>query len=146
MDQERFSFLELPGEGGSQKPPEYLSLQEIPERQYLNYLDLLALKPSPALLRSVSRRLIEKHRFIPLQTQPTNLPPRLPGHLDPQFHLRWKCNGAQICYIALVPPKQSLVLQLVYNAVGQGLYALPIKQETFERFMAEKYEAIKTGA
>lgn len=143
MDQERFSFLELPGEGGGQKPPEYLSLQEIPDRQYLNYLDLLAMKPAPTLLKQVSRRLVEKHRFVPLQTQPANLPPRLPGHLDPQYHLRWKCGSGQICYIALVPPDKPIVLQLIYNAVGQGVYALPIKAETFERFMREKYEAIK---
>lgn len=146
MDQERFSFLELPGEGGSQKPPEYLSLQDIPERQYLNYLDLLALKPAPALLRSVSRRLIDKHRFVPLLSQATSLPPRLPGHLDPQFHLRWKHQqGQQICYIAIVPPSQPIVLQLIHNAIGQGLYALPIRTETFERFMNEKYEQIKKG-
>lgn len=144
MSQERFSFLELPGEGGSQKPPDYLSLQEIPDRQYLNYLDLLALKPAPALLKRVSRRLIDKHRFIPLLAQPLTLPPRLPGHLDPQYHLRWRHNqGTQLCYIALVPPKQNLVLQLIHNAVGHGLYALPIREETFARFMDEKYEQLK---
>lgn len=143
MDQERFSFLELPGEGGSRKPPEYLSLQDIPDRQYLNYLDLLAMKPAPTLLRQVSRRLIEKHRFVPLQSQPTSLTPRLPGHLEAEYHLRWKCGTGRICYIALVPPDKSLVLQLIHNAIGEGIYALPIKPETFERFMQEKYLALR---
>lgn len=143
MDQEQYSFLELPGE--SKQPPEYISLQEIPDSQYLNYLDLLALKPSPVLIKSQSRRLIEKHRYVPLQVQPVNLPPRLPASLDLQYHLKWKCTGAQICYIALVPPKQSLVLQLIHNAVGHGLYALPIKAETFERFMREKFEQLKSS-
>ncbi|MEZ0373016.1 MAG: hypothetical protein ACAI44_28255 [Candidatus Sericytochromatia bacterium] len=143
MNQERFSFLELPGEGGSQKPPEYVSLQEIPPAQYLNYLDLLALKPAPTLLKSVSRKLIDKHRFVPIQSQLQNMPLRLPGQLDPQYHLRWKCSGGPICYIALVPPEKPLVLQLLYNAIGQGIYALPIKPETFERFMKEKFAQIR---
>jgi hypothetical protein len=73
------------------------------------------------------------------------LPLRLPGHLDDQFHLRWKCTGSQICYIALVPPKQTLVLQWIHNAVGHGIYALPIKAETFERFMRERYEKLRSG-
>jgi len=139
---ERFSFLEIPGHAPLESS---FSVPEIPSRQYLNYLDLLALKPSPQSLKRISRRLLEKYRFIPIGVQPTSLPLRLPQHLDPQFHLTWKLEGTQICYLAICPPDKALVLQLIHNAVGHGLYALPIKAETFERFMQEKYLLLKKG-
>lgn len=142
MSQDRFSFLELPAEG-VQQAPAYISLQDIPSSQYLNYLDLLALKPTAAMLKQVSRKLIEKYQFVPIQTIPANLPMRLPKNLDEQYHIRWKCEGPHITYIAMVPTSKSLTYQLLYNAIGQGLYILPITAESFQRFMNEKYEAIK---
>lgn len=146
MNQERFSFLELSSEEGPLTAPGHFSVPEIPDGQHLNYLDLLAMKPTPALLKRVSRRLIEKYQFVPLLSAPAQLPPRLPNRLDPQFHLRWKCESApQICYLAMVYPKQQLVLQLVHNAIGQGLYILPILPDTFSRFMGEKYDALSKG-
>ena len=141
MSQDRFSFLELPAEG-VQQAPAYISLQDVPAGQYLNYLDLLALKPTPGLLKQVSRKLIEKYQFVPIQTLPANLPMRLPKNLDEQYHIRWKCEGPQICYIAMVPTNKALVYQLLHNAIGQGLTILPITAESFQRFMSEKYEHI----
>jgi hypothetical protein len=36
-----------------------------------------------------------------------------------------------------------LHLQLIYNAIGQGLYGIPIRPEIYERFMQEKYATLK---
>lgn len=143
MDQERFSFLELPGTASASQSS--YSVPDIPDNQYLNYLDLLALKPTRAALKRVSRRLLEKYRFVPIVSQPAALPLRLPGRLDPQFHLNWKIGNGQICYLAICPPEKELVFQFIYNAVGQGLYGIPIKAETFERFMAERYDQLRNA-
>lgn len=139
---ERFGFLEI---AGTAPPVSGFSVPEIPANQHLNYLDLLALRPTPTLLRQISRRLMEKYRFVPITTTPASLPLRLPKHLDPQFHWHWKPESNQICYIAMCPPEKELILQFIHNAVGHGLHALPIKAETFERFMTEKYLQLKKG-
>ena len=135
---ERFSFLELPGSSA----PSY-RLPEIPDNQYLNYLDLLALRPTPASLKRVSRKLMNKYSFIPIVSHPNHFELRLPQRLDPAFHIQYKMGKGQICYIALVPPRLELPLQLIYNALGQGLYGIPIQAETYERFMSEKYINLK---
>lgn len=145
MEQERFSFLELPGNEQKSQHGSHnsYSVPDIPDNQHLNYLDLLALKPTRDALKRVSLRLVEKYHFIPIATQPAALPLRLPGSLDPQFHIHWKMGSGQIFYLAICPPEKELVLQFIYNAVGQGLYGIPIKPETFARFMQDKYQELR---
>ena len=79
------------------------------------------------------------YSFVPIASQPVALPLRLPGSLDPQFHIQWKIGTGQIYYLAICPPEKEMVLQFIYNAVGHGIYGIPIKPETFARFMQEKY-------
>ena len=141
MDQ--FSYLELTDEAEQASPSSVgtssYRLLEIPDNQYLNYLDLISLSPTPQSLKRVSRRLIEKYRFIPISNQAASMPVRLPGHLDPQFHIRYKSEQKICAYIAICPPKNEMPLRFIQNAVGYGLYGLPIKEATFERFMQEQY-------
>lgn len=139
MEHERFSFLELPGHDA---PPSY-RLQQIPDNQYLNYLDLLALKPTPGALRRVSRKLMEKYRFVPIVSQAAQLKMRLPGYLEPVYHIQYKLESTQISYLAICPPEKELALQLIYNALGHGFYGIPIRPDTFERFLSEKYQELK---
>lgn len=142
MDQ--FSFLEL----NEESPATIVGtssyrLLEIPDNQYLNYLDLISLNPSAATMKRVSKRLMEKYRFIPIAHQSSQLPFRMPGHFDPQYHIQYKCQQAMQAYIAICPPPNGLPLQFIYNAMGYGLYGLPIKEATFDRFMQEQYSQIK---
>lgn len=135
---ERFSFLELPGSSA----PSY-RLPETPDNQYLNYLDLVALRPTPASLKRVTRKLMNKYSFIPIVSHPAHFQLRLPARLDPVYHIQYKMGKGQVCYLALVPPQQELPLQLIYNALGQGIYGIPIRLETYARFMEEKYASLK---
>ncbi len=139
MDQ--FAYLEF-GDESTQTSATGTSsyrLLKIPDNQYLNYLDLVSMNPTAASLKRVSRRLIEKYRFIPIINQPAAMPLRLPGHLDPQFHIRYK-NEQKVCaYLAICPPKNDMPLRFIHNAMGYGLYGLPIKDATFDRFMTEQY-------
>lgn len=141
MDQ--FSFLELNDETAETTAgTSSYRLLTIPDNQYLNYLDLVSLQPSPATLKRVSQRLIKKYRCIPIAHQSAQLPFRLPGHLDPQYHIQYKCNQNIQAYIAICPPANAMPLQFIYNAMGYGLYGLPIKEATFERFMQEQFPKI----
>lgn len=139
---ERFSFIEMPGE--PTKANAY-SVPDIPEQQHLNYLDLIALAPRREALKAVSRKLLTKYQFIPIVAQSPQASFRLPGKLDPQYHLQWKTTGSRIYYIALCYPEREHTLNLIYNALGHGLYGIPIQKETFERFMSERYDLIRKG-
>lgn len=121
---------------------------DIPPDQFLNYLDLVGMRPVPNALKALSKRLLNKYRFIPIIAQPSNLPLRIPGHFDPQYHLYWEVPGiTHTLYIALCPqPYAGHVLRLIYNATGWQVYALPMTENTFERFMAEQFHKILSSS
>ena len=139
QNMDTFSFLEL-NDNTSEKPS--YRLMEIPDNQYLNYLDLVSLSPTPESLRRASRRLMQKYCFIPIFSQPAAQDVRLPGHLDPQYHIRYQAHQGTIAYLALCPPANEMPLRFIRNALGYGFYGLPIKPETFARFMDERYGQI----
>jgi hypothetical protein len=138
MDQ--FSFLEFADESpAATAGTSSYRLLQIPDNQYLNYLDLVSLQPATATIKRVSKRLIEKYRFIPIIHQSAQRNFRMPLHLDPQYHMQYKFTDGIVAYIALCPPANGLPLQFISNAIGYGFYGLPIKEETFQRFMQEQY-------
>ncbi|PIQ27321.1 hypothetical protein COW36_00020 [bacterium (Candidatus Blackallbacteria) CG17_big_fil_post_rev_8_21_14_2_50_48_46] len=147
QDFHRFQFIEVSHEPEPHTPAKRSHesfVAEIPVEQILSYLDLVAMRPTAASLKSVARKLQEKYRFIPIATQPVHLALRWPGHFDPQYHLNWEVASAtHTLYIALCPqPRAGHVLRLIHNATGFAIYALPTAEKTFERFMAEQYQKL----
>lgn len=147
QDFHRFQFIEVfhePEPLTSVKRSQDSFAAEIPSDQLLSYLDLMSMRPTPGALKAVSKKLLLKYRFIPIVTQPVNLPLRWPGHFDPQYHLSWEAAGtAHTLYIALCPqPRAGHVLRLIYNATGLGVHALPTSDSTFERFMEEQFHKL----
>ena len=144
QDFHRFQFIEV-----SQEPEPYTPakrsqesfVEEIPPEQILSYLDLVNMRPTPVALKAVAKKLQLKYRFVPIATQPVNLPLRWPGHFDPQYHLSWDVsNCSHTLYIALcTQPRAGHVLRLIHNATGFAIYALPTSDKTFDRFHAEQY-------
>lgn len=142
MDQ--FSFLELTDEtSAATAGTSSYRLLQIPDNQYLNYLDLVSLQPAAVTLKRVSKRLMEKHRFIPIAHQSIQRDFRMPRHLDPQYHLQYQFTEGIVAYIAICPPSHELPLRFIANAMGYGFYALPIKEDTFDRFMQEQYTQLR---
>ncbi len=144
QDFHRFQFIEV-----SEEPEPHTPLKrsqdsfvdDIPPEQLLSYLDLVNMRPTPAALKAVAKKLQLKYRFLPIATQPVHLPLRWPGHFDPQYHLSWDVSGsAHTLFIALCPqPRAGHVLRLIHNATGFAIYALPMLDKTFERFLEEQY-------
>jgi hypothetical protein len=144
QDFHRFQFIEV-----SEQPEPYTPakrsqesfVEEIPAKQFLSFLDLVNMRPTPVALKAVSKKLQLKYQFLPIATQPAHLSLRWPSHFDPQYHLTWEVAGnTPILYIALCPqPRAGHVLRLIHNATGFAVHALPISKQTFERFLAEQY-------
>lgn len=138
IDNKRFEYIEIKEDNCIGLTP-IITQRIIPEDQNLSYFDLVSICPTYTTLNLLSRNLILKYKVIPLAVINSGMKLKLPKNLKSEFHTVLLNDGDQMLYIATVNSMDSHVINIIRNATGYSITAIPLKEETFNRFIKNNY-------